>query len=78
MAIIGVYLFDSKVFDVLPSLRPSKRGELEIVDVLNHYASNEDLAYSIAGGFWIDAGTFEALFTATKFIEKKEGKIPPR
>ena len=74
LAILGVYMFDGKVFDIIPTLKPSRRNELEIVDVLNHYIENDDLTYSILEGFWIDAGTFEALFRASQFIEKKEIK----
>ena len=74
LAILGVYMFDKKVFDIIPSLKPSKRGELEIVDVLNYYIKNNDLGYSVLDGFWIDAGTFEALFRATQFVKDKEEK----
>jgi len=73
LAILGIYMFDKKVFDIIPKLKPSKRGELEIVDVLNHYIKNNDLGYSVLDGFWIDAGTFSALFKATQFVEEKEG-----
>lgn len=74
LAILGVYMFDKKVFDIIPALKPSKRGELEIVDVLNNYIKNNDLGYSVLDGFWIDAGTFEALFRATQFVKDKEEK----
>ena len=72
LAILGVYMFDGKVFDIIPTLKPSKRNELEIVDVLSHYIGNGDIDYSIVEGFWIDAGTFEALFKASQFIEQKK------
>ena len=74
LAIIGVYLFDNKVFDIIPKLKPSKRNELEVTEVLQEYIRNNDVGYSMVKGFWIDAGTFEALFTATGFVEGKEGK----
>ena len=73
LAILGVYMFDKGVFDIIPTLKPSKRKELEIVDVLNHYIKNNGLTYSILDGFWIDAGTFEALHKANRFIADKEG-----
>lgn len=71
--IIGVYMFDPKVFDVIPILKPSKRGELEIIDVLNSYIARKELTYSVIGGFWIDAGKFDALHKANCFIAQKEG-----
>jgi glucose-1-phosphate thymidylyltransferase len=71
LAILGVYMFDSKVFDIIPDLKPSKRRELEIVDVLNHYIKKDNLTYSVLKGFWIDAGTFEALHKANRFIADK-------
>ncbi len=74
LAILGIYMFNNEVFDIIPKLKPSKRKELEIVDVLNHYIKNNGLTYSILEGFWIDAGTFEALFKATKYVEQKNNK----
>lgn len=71
LAIPGVYMFDKKAFDVIPALKPSKRNELEIVEVIDRYIKDDDIDYSIIAGFWIDAGTFESLFEATKFIAKK-------
>lgn len=73
LAILGVYMFDKKAFDIIPTLKPSKRGELEITDVINYYIGNNDLTYGILGGFWIDAGTFEALFKANEFVSKRKG-----
>ena len=73
LAILGVYMFDSKVFDMIPRLRPSARGELEIVDVLNRYIKMNELEYDILEGFWIDAGTFKALHRANKFVGEKQG-----
>ena len=73
LAILGVYMLDKKAFDVIPTLKPSKRGELEITDILNFYIKNDDLSYGILGGFWIDAGTFEALHRANNFAAQKSG-----
>ena len=68
LAILGVYMFDKHVFDIIPKLKPSRRDELEIVDVLNDYIKRHSLTYSILDGFWIDAGTFDALYKANTFI----------
>lgn len=76
LAILGIYMFDKKVFEMIPKLKPSKRGELEIIDILNTYMKKNDLTYSKLGGFWIDAGTFEALHRANRFRSTKKGYRP--
>lgn len=70
--VIGLYMFDKRAFDIIPNLKPSARGELEIVDVINHYLKNNDLEYAVSDGFWIDAGTFDSLFIASKAMMEKE------
>ena len=71
----GVYMFDSKVFGLIPKLKPSGRGELEITDILNNYIRNKDLTFSRIGGYWTDAGTLESLYHANTVVrEKKNGK----
>ena len=72
LIVIGCYMFDKKAFDIISTLKPSKRGELEIVDVINHYLNNDDLEFSTLDGFWIDAGTFEGLFEASSYFAKKK------
>lgn len=74
LAIIGVYMFDGKVFDIIPKLKPSRRNELEITEVIDHYIKNDNIDYSFVDGFWIDAGTFGSLYKATMFIADKENK----
>lgn len=74
LAILGMYMFDSKVFDIIPKLKPSKRGELEITEVIDNYIKNNDIEYSIIDGFWVDAGTLDSLFKATIFAASKERK----
>lgn len=66
----GVYMFDSKVFDIIPKLKPSDRGELEIVDVLNEYIKDNNLTFSKIRGFWTDAGTLEALYNANIVVRE--------
>jgi glucose-1-phosphate thymidylyltransferase len=55
-AVIGVYMYDAGVFDVVQALRPSGRGELEITDVNQHYVDQGLMEYDIIRGFWGDAG----------------------
>ena len=74
LAATGVYMFDNKVFDIIPTLKPSKRGELEIADVLKPYLENNDLSFSIINGYWTDAGTLEALYHASTIIREKRFK----
>ncbi len=67
-AIIGVYFFDSTVFDIIKTIKPSKRGETEITDVINHYIDNDQLTWSNLKGWWSDAGTFESLLSVSKLV----------
>lgn len=70
--VTGIYMYASKVFNIIKTLKPSKRGELEITDVNNVYLKRGQLAYDILKGWWTDAGTFSSLFlsnTLTKDLE---------
>ncbi len=74
-AVVGLYMYDAQVFDIIRPLRPSGRGELEITDVNNAYLKRDQLEYDILKGFWSDAGTFESLYRAGRLIaEKQSGK----
>ena len=68
LAVIGVYMYDNSVFDVISTLRPSGRGELEISDVNQHYVEQSRVSYSVLGGWWTDAGTFESLAQANLLV----------
>ncbi len=71
-AVTGLYLYDGKtVFDVIKTLVPSARGELEITDVNNYYVQKEKAAFHVLGGEWSDAGTFESLYKAATFMRSK-------
>ncbi len=70
-AVTGIYLYDGSVFTKAKTLKPSKRGELEITDINNLYLRQGALEYDILKGFWTDAGTFESLFRAAKLVEEK-------
>jgi glucose-1-phosphate thymidylyltransferase len=67
-AVAGIYLYPPDVFEVIRTLRPSKRGELEITDVNNHYLKQSRLAYTPLEGYWTDAGTFESLAHANQLV----------
>jgi glucose-1-phosphate thymidylyltransferase len=70
----GAYLFDEQVWDLLPTLERSARGELEITDVLNRYAAAGALEHDIIEGFWTDAGqSVEAYYAACDFVRRLEG-----
>jgi len=69
--VTGIYMYDEKVFDVIPTLKPSGRGELEITDVNNYYIFKSQLTFDILSGWWSDAGTFESLERATLLIKEK-------
>ncbi len=69
-AVIGVYFYDSQVFDFIAGLRPSHRGELEITDVTNQYLRMGQLTHGILPGWWTDAGTVESLHRAAALAGK--------
>jgi glucose-1-phosphate thymidylyltransferase len=69
-AVIGIYFFDNTVFDVIKTLKPSDRGELEITDVNNHYINEGTMTWGELEGWWTDAGTFESLLHATNLVAK--------
>jgi len=70
LAVTGIYFFDSTVFEVIKTLKPSGRGELEITDVNNAYIRKNQMTYSQLKGDWTDAGTFESLQTANELMLK--------
>ncbi len=72
LAVCGLYLYDNKVFDIIKTLRPSGRGELEITDVNNAYIKQGSMTYSKIKGWWTDAGTFESLLKASNLVASKE------
>ena len=67
-AVIGVYFYDHTVFDVIRTLKPSGRGELEITDVNNHYIGKGTMTWGELEGWWTDAGTFESLLRASNMV----------
>ena len=67
-AVIGIYFYDNTVFDVIKTLKPSDRGELEITDVNNHYIDRGEMTWNELDGWWTDAGTFESLLRASNLV----------
>src|SRR5207249_1263512 len=67
-AVTGIYLYDAQVFEVIRTLRPSARGELEITDVNNWYLERGQLACELLDGWWTDAGTFDSLHRAGNLV----------
>ncbi len=72
LAMTGLYMFNSDVFSIIKTLKPSSRGELEITDAIDHYVRQGICSYNIIKGFWSDAGTFESLHKSSNFIYDKE------
>ena len=75
-AIIGLYFFDNKVVDYSKKLKPSKRGEVEIVDLLNFYKSKKQLSADIIGrgGAWLDTGSIEDFYKTSSFVSAIENR----
>lgn len=67
-AVIGVYIYPADVFEIIRTLRPSSRGELEITDVNNYYLARGRMGYSILDGYWTDAGTLDSLAVANQLV----------
>jgi glucose-1-phosphate thymidylyltransferase len=70
-AVTGIYMFDARVFEIIATLRPSGRGELEITDVNNAYIAAGEMRFDYLSGWWTDAGTFESLYRANRLVAEK-------
>jgi glucose-1-phosphate thymidylyltransferase len=68
LAVIGIYMYDGRVWDIIHRLEPSDRGELEITDVNNWYIKDGTMTCEILEGWWTDAGTFESLHHASTLV----------
>jgi glucose-1-phosphate thymidylyltransferase len=70
-AVTGIYFYDAAVFEVIPTLEPSGRGELEITDVNNWYIEQGTMDYEVLEGFWGDAGeSIDAYYAVNDFVRK--------
>ena len=67
-AVIGIYMYDEHVFEIIRVLKPSGRGELEITDVNNAYIERGEMTWDVLEGWWSDAGTFESLLHASNLV----------
>ena len=76
LAITGLYFFDNKVVKYAEKLKPSKRGELEIVDLLNHYKGKKQLSADLMGrgGAWLDTGSIEDFYKTSAFVSAIENR----
>ena len=78
MSFTGIYFFDNKVIQYTKKLKPSKRGELEIIDLLNIYRRKRKLSADLIGrgGSWLDTGNIKDFYSASNFIstiEERQG-----
>jgi glucose-1-phosphate thymidylyltransferase len=71
---VGIYIYPPDVVTIIKTLRPSKRGELEITDVNNYYLQQGRMGYSVLDGYWTDAGTLDSLDFSNELVRKD----PPR
>lgn len=72
LAVTGLYVYDSQVFNIIKTLKPSGRGEMEITDVNNSYIKEGAMAFKILKGTWGDMGTLESLEKISNFLFKKK------
>jgi glucose-1-phosphate thymidylyltransferase len=70
-AVAGIYLYPPDVFEVIKTLKPSGRGELEITDVNRYYLEQGRLCHSLLNGYWTDAGTLESLLVANELVRQE-------
>ena len=76
-AVVGIYMYDARVFEIVKTLKRSNRGELEITDVNNQYIEEGLMTYDVLDGWWKDAGTFESLYQSSCLMrDKHQEKIP--
>ena len=69
-AVIGIYMYDPGVFEIISTLKPSDRNELEITDVNNAYIQRGEMEHDVLEGWWTDAGTFESLYRANQLVRE--------
>lgn len=73
-AVTGLYIYDNSVATKAKGLKPSERGEIEITDLNNLYLKDGNLDVKIYNGYWLDTGTFESLYEASKKIYELRNK----
>ena len=76
-AVTGIYFYDPSVFEIIPTLEPSGRGELEITDVNNWFIDNGTMQYDVVEGFWGDAGeSIDAYYAVNDFVRANGANKP--
>jgi glucose-1-phosphate thymidylyltransferase len=70
-AITGLYVYDKEVFDIIPELEPSDRGEYEITDVNEAFLDRESLTHELISSKWFDVGTPEGLYRASSHVREQ-------
>lgn len=78
MAVTGLYLYRRGVYELADSLKPSRRGELEITDINQHYCSEGMMAVGEAKGFWSDMGTPQSMARTQEFVLQADFRLPGR
>jgi glucose-1-phosphate thymidylyltransferase len=75
LAVTGIYLYDAEVFEVIPTLVPSDRGELEITDVNNWYVDQGAMEFDVLDSFWGDAGeSIDAYYAVNDFVRSRRAR----
>lgn len=76
LSVTGIYFYDSTVFDIIRTVKPSGRGEMEITDVNNAYIQRGEMSFGVFAGWWSDAGTFPSLAYAGELSLKEPVPFP--
>ncbi|WP_373432578.1 sugar phosphate nucleotidyltransferase [Geothrix sp. 21YS21S-2] len=76
LSVTGIYFYDGSVFDIIRTVKPSGRGEMEITDVNNEYIRRKELTFGVLEGWWTDAGTFPSLAHANELALKEAMAFP--
>jgi len=76
LSVTGIYFYDGTVFDIIHTVKPSGRGEMEITDVNNAYISRGQMSFGTFEGWWTDAGTFPSLALANQLAMKEAMPFP--
>jgi glucose-1-phosphate thymidylyltransferase len=76
LSVTGIYFYDATVFDIIRTVKPSGRGEMEITDVNNAYIAKGQLSFGTFQGWWTDAGTFPSLAHANELAIRESTPFP--
>lgn len=76
LSVTGIYFYDNTVFDIIRTVKPSGRGEMEITDVNNAYIARGEMSFGTFKGWWTDAGTFPSLALANELAMKEPMPFP--